>query len=298
MQPETRKQVGKWGRDLIISVIIVPAILTYLQMSPLVVAIAGIYCLFVLISWENWDWFSARLIRKAPVGVGLFAIMLSTIGWYYSHYSATPLWVSVEPPPMVISPPPLGGVTPPPSEAPPLPQVPIQSRLNRIIFVCDMAQPLKPEDETKQIDQFKSRMQGWAATLGLDVSFPELKDGIQVTIEAKTVEAKAKFAQWGIVPEISKLIGEARWIEGRHVVVVHADLPKAYRIAVGSIWRSPNSASYRPSASTAGFPTNNPSSRKSPPGSTTAMPTTPRPTGTSQHPMHVSNSSTFTLQSE
>ena len=28
--------------------------------------------------------------------------------------------------------------------------------------------------------------------------------------------------------------------------------------AVGSIWRSPNSASYRPSASTAGFPINNP----------------------------------------
>jgi hypothetical protein len=54
----------------------------------------------------------------------------------------------------------------------------------------------------------------------------------------------------------------------------------------------------RPSASTAGFPTNKPSSRKSPPGSTTAMPTTPRPTGTSQPPMHVSNSGTFTLQSD
>src|ERR1700716_1389896 len=36
--------------------------------------------------------------------------------------------------------------------------------------------------------------------------------------------------------------------------------------AVGSIWRSPNSASYRPSASTAGFPIKEPSSRKSPPG--------------------------------
>jgi hypothetical protein len=68
--------------------------------------------------------------------------------------------------------------------------------------------------------------------------------------------------------------------------------------AVGSIWRSPNSASYRPSASTAGFPIKEPSSRKSPPGSTTAMPTTPKPTGTSQPPMLVSNSSIFTLQSD
>ena len=42
-------------------------------------------------------------------------------------------------------------------------------------------------------------------------------------------------------------------------------------MAVGLIWRSPNSASYRPSASIAGFPTNKPSSRKSPLGSTTAM---------------------------
>ena len=52
------------------------------------------------------------------------------------------------------------------------------------------------------------------------------------------------------------------------------------------------------SASIAGFLTNKPSSRKSPLGSTTAMPTTPRPIGTSQHPMLVSNSSTFTLQSK
>jgi hypothetical protein len=40
-------------------------------------------------------------------------------------------------------------------------------------------------------------------------------------------------------------------------------------------------ASCRPSASTAGSPTNRPSSRKSPSGSTTATPTTPTPTGTS-----------------
>jgi hypothetical protein len=53
--------------------------------------------------------------------------------------------------------------------------------------------------------------------------------------------------------------------------------------AVGLIWRSPNSGCFRPSASTAGFPTNKPSSRKSPHGSKTAMPTTQTPTGNSQH---------------
>jgi len=63
-------------------------------------------------------------------------------------------------------------------------------------------------------------------------------------------------------------------------------------MAVGSIWRSPNSAFYRLSASIAAFLTNKPSSTKSPPGSRTAMPTTPRPIGTSQHPTLASNSST------
>ena len=45
--------------------------------------------------------------------------------------------------------------------------------------------------------------------------------------------------------------------------------------------QSPNSASCQSSASTAGLPTNRHSSRKSPHGSKTAIPTTPRPTGNS-----------------
>jgi CheY-like chemotaxis protein len=69
-------------------------------------------------------------------------------------------------------------------------------------------------------------------------------------------------------------------------------------MAVGLIWRSPNSACFRPSASTAGFPTKRASSRKSLLGSSTAMPTTASQTGNSQPKMPVSNSSTFTHQSE
>ena len=68
--------------------------------------------------------------------------------------------------------------------------------------------------------------------------------------------------------------------------------------AAGSTWRSPNSASYRPSASTAASPTSKPSSKKSPLGSMTAMPTTPSPTGTSPPPTHASNSNTYTPQSD
>ena len=68
--------------------------------------------------------------------------------------------------------------------------------------------------------------------------------------------------------------------------------------AVGSIWRSQNSASCRPSASIAASPTSEPLSTKSPPGSRTEMQITPRPIGSSQHQPPASNSSTYTLQSE
>ena len=68
--------------------------------------------------------------------------------------------------------------------------------------------------------------------------------------------------------------------------------------AAGSIWRNPNSASYRPNASTAAYPTNKPSSTKSPLGSTTEMFDTPRQIGTSQPQTHASNSSISTLQSD
>jgi DDE superfamily endonuclease len=68
--------------------------------------------------------------------------------------------------------------------------------------------------------------------------------------------------------------------------------------AAGSIWRSPNSASYPANALTAACPINRPSSTKSPPGNTTEMSGTPRPTGTSQPPTPASSSSTCTLQSD
>ena len=68
--------------------------------------------------------------------------------------------------------------------------------------------------------------------------------------------------------------------------------------AAGSIWPSPNSAFYPPNASIAASPTNKPSSRKLPLGSTTEMQITPRPIGTSQPPTHAPNSSTCTRQSD
>jgi DDE superfamily endonuclease len=68
--------------------------------------------------------------------------------------------------------------------------------------------------------------------------------------------------------------------------------------AAGSIWRSRNSPSYRPSVSIAASATSNSSLTRSPPGNRTAIKITPRPIGTSQPPPHASNSSTYTRQSD
>ena len=67
--------------------------------------------------------------------------------------------------------------------------------------------------------------------------------------------------------------------------------------ALGSIWPSPNSAFYPPSASTAAYPTSKLSSTRSPPGSATAILITPRQTGNSLPNPLVSNSNIYTPQS-
>jgi hypothetical protein len=69
-------------------------------------------------------------------------------------------------------------------------------------------------------------------------------------------------------------------------------------MAVGSIWPSPNSASFCPNASIAASQTTKPSSMKSPLGRRIETPTTPRPIGSSPHPKHVSDSSIYTRQSD
>jgi hypothetical protein len=68
--------------------------------------------------------------------------------------------------------------------------------------------------------------------------------------------------------------------------------------AVGLIWRNPSWASSQPNASIAEFPTSIPSSRKSPPGSTTATSITPNRIGTSPARTLALSSNIYTLQSD
>jgi hypothetical protein len=53
MDVERRKAVGQWGRDLLVSVVIVPGLLAWLQMNPIFWVVGGICALVLLKLWEH-----------------------------------------------------------------------------------------------------------------------------------------------------------------------------------------------------------------------------------------------------
>jgi hypothetical protein len=108
----------------------------------------------------------------------------------------------------------------------PLPAVPQQSRLDRFIFACDVPEPQTPEDAKRQKEAVQSHVQAWADTIGVSVSFSDIPNGMRVMVEAKTKEAKARFASMGLFDRITKVFLEARWIDHRQIIVAYAEVPK------------------------------------------------------------------------
>jgi hypothetical protein len=78
MDEETRRGFSRWGRDLVISVVVVPAILAGLQMSPWAMAIGGVISLLLLKLWERRP--SAGIV-SALVIVSLFVAFKAREAW-------------------------------------------------------------------------------------------------------------------------------------------------------------------------------------------------------------------------
>ena len=117
-----------------------------------------------------------------------------------------------------------------------------------------------------------------------DTHFPDAKTIVLVQ-DNLNIHSKASLYEAFPAAEARRLVERFEW----HYTPKHGSWLDLAESSLGSC---------RPSASTAAFPTNQPSSTKSLPGSTTAMPTTPTPTGTSQPQMHASNLSISTRHSE
>lgn len=95
MDDKRRKEVAKWTRDLIISVVLVPAILAYFQMNAPVIAACAVGSLLLLAAWENQ-------FRFVSV-VAAVALASAAIGWDYWYYSE--IIHGISQPPQTQSPP-------------------------------------------------------------------------------------------------------------------------------------------------------------------------------------------------
>jgi DDE superfamily endonuclease len=116
-----------------------------------------------------------------------------------------------------------------------------------------------------------------------DIHFPQVKTIVLVQ-DNLNIHSKASLYEAFPAPEARRLVERFEW----HYTPKHGSWLDFAESELGVL---------PPSASIAASLTNRLSSTKSPPGNTTAMPITPRQTGNSQPKPHVSNSSTYTLQS-
>jgi hypothetical protein len=174
----------------------------------------------------GWSFVIARRLLKVIAAIIIAAAIFGIDYWEYANFE-----IATSPQPETSAAPPAK-----PASPEPLPPAPIQSRLSRFIFACDVSLPQTPEQEAKQKEAVQNNVEAWANTLGVVTSFSDIKNGMQIIVEAKTREAKIRFETMGLAPGITKVILESRWIDRRQIVVAYAaELPKRYEIYAGII---------------------------------------------------------------
>lgn len=120
--------------------------------------------------------------------------------------------------------------------APPIPPFerpsPLISRADKFIFACDV--PLDPHVTPKQQAQsgveVERDVKAWGAMLGFAVTVSDVEGGIQITVEANTIEGKNRLLSAGVSPLATKLILEMRRIGPRIMVTAYPDLPQEFSI--------------------------------------------------------------------
>ena len=88
MDEAQRKERAKWARDLVISVVLVPAFLAWLQMSPVVIVAGGLCSLAILKAWENWPLLRAKFKLGAVLAIFCLFCMFGAGGWYVWNWPA------------------------------------------------------------------------------------------------------------------------------------------------------------------------------------------------------------------
>jgi hypothetical protein len=79
MDEGRRKELAKWGRDLLIGVVIIPAILAYLDMSAIWIIAGGMASLAALVLWENWPRIRATRTIKTAIAAAVLAVLCTVL---------------------------------------------------------------------------------------------------------------------------------------------------------------------------------------------------------------------------
>jgi hypothetical protein len=181
MDDVRRQAIGKWARDLVISVVIVPAILVWLQMSPPVIIAAGILCLFLLKVWEwgylapaTWTPDGKVAHGKARATAGITLVLIAVAGFYTSlHWSLFRLPTAQ----------PKGSVTELFSPAGKL-----QSTVGKTIYVCSEQSPT----QTMTRKEFEQTLKVYGESLGVSATVSDIPDGLKIEFSADTPEGKIR----------------------------------------------------------------------------------------------------------
>jgi hypothetical protein len=154
------------ARAVVISVIIVPSILAWLQVRPPIIIGIGLSLLVILSAWENGyltpaHWSPEGTVQngrlRAIAGVALLCLVVG------GGYLASSHWKQAE------------VQQPPVTEPTPAPQGPLASRFNRQIFVCDMP---KRANEIGEWEQYASVV---GESQGMTIEFHGLgSDGLRI----------------------------------------------------------------------------------------------------------------------
>jgi len=109
---------------------------------------------------------------------------------------------------------------------------PLVSRANKFIFACDVpVDPhVTPEQQAHGRAELERGVKAWGAMLGFTATVSDVEGGIQITVEANTIEGKNRFLSAGVSPLATKLVLEMRRIGPRIMVTAYPDLPKEFSI--------------------------------------------------------------------
>jgi hypothetical protein len=191
MDSAQRKEISKWGRDLIISVIIVPAILAYFEMSPLVIIAGGVASLTALATWERWE--AIKTGRKAKIAVGLIYLM-GAVGsgwWFFSSMKPPSSMTNIAEETSKLIP---DSQTSSISTAPvaELDRNTLQSSEEKAVLRCDVPPPSDPTQFPRQYQESKEGLGAYGDALGLDISLSTIRGGVRIVYAASSDEGKLR----------------------------------------------------------------------------------------------------------